>query len=306
LRTPTVVAVVGATATGKSSLGIEAAAALGGEVVSVDSRQIYRGMDIGTAKPSTADRGRVVHHLIDVAEPDDAWSLARYQRAVYALVPEILARERVPILVGGTGQYLRAILDGWAPGPRDPEVRARLEAEARSTGPQTLVDRLARLDPAAAAAIDSRNLRRVIRALEIYSVTGKTSAERPRAVAPGFDAVRIGLTLPRDELYRRVDERIDSMIDRGLIGEVRALLERGYTRDLPSMSAIGYRELAAHLAGEIDLEEAVRQMRRATRRYVRSQANWFRGDDSRIRWFVPSPGYEGEAIDAMRLGLAGA
>jgi tRNA dimethylallyltransferase len=302
---PVVVAIVGATATGKSSLALYLAGALPGEIVSVDSRLLYRGMDIGTAKPSPEDRARIRHHLIDVAEPDETWSLARYQQAVYETVPRIPAG-RVPVLVGGTGQYMRAVLEGWKPPERafDSAIRSRLEAEAREGGGPELVRRLKHLDPASAERIDPRNLRRVIRALEVYEVTGRPADEQRGREPPAFDAVRLGLTLPRVDLYLKIDRRIDAMIEAGLVEEVRGLLARGYHRQLPSMSAIGYREIAAHLAGELTLAEAVQRMRQATRRLVRHQANWFRESDTSIQWFTPGQGYEAEVVEWVRGEIA--
>ena len=297
-----VVAVVGATATGKSALALELAEALSGEIVSVDSRLLYRGMDIGTAKPTRAERSRVAHHLIDVADPDETWSLARFQEAVYQVVPRILAAGHLPFLVGGTGQYMRAVLEGWNPPEEafDPRIRARLEAEAQAGRGEALVARLEQVDPSSAARIDPRNLRRVIRALEVYEAGGEPASARSRRRSPKFDAVRLGLALPRPELYDRIDRRIDSMIEAGLVEEVRGLLGRGYDRRLPSMSAIGYGEIAAHLAGETDLTEAVRRMRSATRRFVRHQANWFRQTDPTIHWFKPAAGYEADVVKWLR------
>jgi len=287
---PVVVAIVGPTAAGKSDLAIRLAVSLGGEVISVDSRLLYRGMDIGTAKPSVADRARVPHHLIDIADPDEMWSLARFQQAVRRAIEDVGDRGRLPILVGGTGQYMRGVLEGWAPPPpADAQVRARLEAEARRGGAAALVRRLEQVDPASAEAIDPRNVRRVIRALEIFEATGVPASRQRGRAPPPFRALRVGWTRPRPELYARIDARIDDMIRLGLVDEVRGLLARGYARDLPSMSAIGYREIAAHLAGEITLDEAIRRMRQATRRFVRRQGNWFRADDPSIRWFTAGP-----------------
>jgi tRNA dimethylallyltransferase len=296
------VAIVGPTASGKSALALSLAESLGGEVVSVDSRLLYRGMDIGTAKPTADERRRIPHHLIDVADPDETWSLARYQQAVYDVVPRIVAAGRVPLLVGGTGQYMRAVLEGWAPPAEafDPQIRARLEAEAKAGGGADLARRLEQVDAPSAARIGRTNVRRVIRALEIYEATGRpASAQRGRREPP-FAAVRVGLNVPRPDLYAQIDRRIDEMFEAGLVEEVRGLLARGYERSLPSMSAIGYREVAAYLAGEIDLAEAVRRMRQATRRFVRHQANWFRVTDPSIRWFTPTEAYEEDVMEWIR------
>jgi tRNA dimethylallyltransferase len=300
------VAIVGATATGKSALALTLAEAVSGEIVSVDSRLLYRGMDIGTAKPTPAERSRAPHHLIDVADPDETWSLTRYQQAVYAVVPEIFARGNVPLLVGGTGQYMRAVLDGWKPPTQsfNPAIRARLEAEAQAGRGVELVRRLELVDPASAARIDPRNVRRVIRALEVYETSGAPASAQSGRQPPPFPSIQLGLALPRPDLYQRIDRRIDSMIAAGLVDEVRGLLARGYGRGLPSMSAIGYGEIAAHLAGEIDLAEAVQRMRSATRKFVRHQANWFRETDPAIRWFLPEVGYEGGVVEWVRQLLA--
>jgi tRNA dimethylallyltransferase len=305
MSTTTVIAIVGATATGKSALALTLAEALSGEIVSVDSRLLYRGMDIGTAKPTDTERARVPHYLIDVADPDETWSLTRYQQAVYAVVPQILARGKVPLLVGGTGQYMRAVLDGWKPPTQsfDPAIRARLEAEAEAGLGAELVRRLELVDPASAARIDPRNLRRVIRALEVYEASGAPASAQSGRQLPPFPSIRLGLALPRPDLYDRIDRRIDSMIAAGLVEEVRGLLARGYDRGLPSLSAIGYGEIAAHLAGEIDLNEAVKRMRSATRRFVRHQANWFRESDPTIQWFRPAAGYEPSVVEWVRAEL---
>lgn len=297
---PRCLAIVGATAAGKSALALVVAEEMGGEIISVDSRQIYRRMDLGTAKPTPADRARIRHHLIDVAEPDEAWTLARYQEEVRAAIAEVAGRQCLPILVGGTGQYMRGVLEGWRPPRWDPAVRARLEAEAESLGREAMARRLAEVDPASAARIDPRNTRRVVRALEIVETTGKPAGDLRGAEPLAFDVLKIGLTLPRTDLYLRIDRRIDSMIADGLVDEVRRLVDEGLSRSLPSMSAIGYREIAAHLAGECSLEAAVAQMRRATRRLVRSQANWFRESDPSIRWFTPAAGYESDVIQWIR------
>jgi tRNA dimethylallyltransferase len=301
-----VVAIVGATATGKSALALELAVAHSGEIVSVDSRLLYRGMDIGTAKPTSAERSRVAHHLIDVADPDETWSLTRYQEAVYQVVPQVFARGHLPILVGGTGQYMRAVLEGWNPPEKafDPAIRARLEAEAEAGRGEALVARLEQVDPASAARIDPRNLRRVVRALEVYEASGVPASDQGGRKGVPFDSVRLGLALPRLQLYEKIDRRIDGMIEAGLVDEVRRLLEGGYDRNLPSMSAIGYREIAAHLAGEITLDDAVQRMRRATRKFVRHQANWFRETDPAIRWFRPTVGYETSVVEWVSGELA--
>ncbi|NOZ30192.1 MAG: tRNA (adenosine(37)-N6)-dimethylallyltransferase MiaA [Chloroflexi bacterium] len=284
---PPLIAIVGPTAVGKTALSLDLAEAVNGEVVSADSRQIYRYMDIGTAKPTPDERARVPHHLLDVVDPDQTLTLAQYQRLAYAAIEEIHRRGRVPLLVGGTGLYVRAVLEGLRipEVPPDPELRARLEAEAAEQGPEALHARLAALDPVAAARIDPRNVRRVIRALEVCLIAGRPISELQQASPPPYRILRLGLTRPRRELYARIDARVDAMMAAGLVDEVRSLLARGYGPELPAMTGLGYRQICQYLAGEMTLEEAVREIKRRTRRFVRQQQTWFRPDDPRIRWF---------------------
>jgi tRNA dimethylallyltransferase len=281
-----VIAIVGPTAIGKSCLALELASEFGGEIVSADSRQVYRYLDIGTAKPSAQDRDLVPHHLIDVVNPDEPFSLALYQDMAYRALEDINRRGKVAFLVGGTGLYVRAVLDGWRL-PRvapDPHLRRRLEERARAGG-GALYGELARLDPAAAASIDPRNLRRVIRALEVCYATGATFSALRGVVPPAFEALVIGLTAPRDVLYQRIDARVDEMVRRGLVEEVRRLVGQGYGFDLPAMSGIGYREMGRYLRGELDLSTAVERIQFETHRFARHQYGWFRLSDERIRWF---------------------
>lgn len=281
------VVILGPTAAGKTEIAIQLAERLDGEIISADSRLFYRGMDIGTAKPTPAQLARVPHHLIDVAEPDETWSLALFQQAAREAIAGIHARGRLPFLVGGTGQYVRAVTGGWTPPATESNgrIRAFLDGLAGERGFFWLHERLALVDPAAAARIDPRNRRRTIRAWEVILLTGRRFSEQRGQAGSAYNLCQIGLTRPRAELYARVDERIEAMFAAGLCQEVSGLLARGYSRDLPSMSAIGYRECAAVLRGEISLDEAKAQMKRLTRVFVRRQANWFRQDDPSIRWF---------------------
>jgi tRNA dimethylallyltransferase len=283
---PPLLALVGPTAVGKSEAAIQLAERFAGEIVSADSRLLYRGMDIGTAKPTREQRSRVVHHLIDVADPDEIWSLALFQREAEKAIAGIHARGRLPILVGGTGQYIRAILEGWSPPAlaAQPELRAALETWADEIGKEGLHARLVRLDPQAAASIDARNQRRTLRALEVTLSTGRRfSTQRTRKESP-YRVLEIGLTRLRPELYRRIDARIDSMLAAGWLEEVRALLAKGYGPGLPSMSAIGYAQLSEHLQGKLSLEEVIVEIKRQTRIFVRRQANWFKPSDLNIHW----------------------
>jgi tRNA dimethylallyltransferase len=284
---PPLIVILGPTAVGKTETAIQLAQRLNGEIVSADSRLFYRGMDIGTAKPTLAECGAVPHHLIDVAEPDEIWSLARFQQTARRIVADIHERGRLPFVVGGTGQYLRALTQGWDVPPVQPDARLRqvLEQWGEQIGANGLYSRLATLDPVAAATIDARNVRRTIRALEVILSSGRLfSAQRLSGPAP-YRLLQIGLTRPRPELYARIDARIDAMIGAGFVDEVRALLAQGYSPQLPTFSAIGYREILAYLQGQISLEEAIIQMRRTTRVFVRHQANWFKPTDPEIHWF---------------------
>ena len=286
---PPLILVVGPTAVGKTQLAVELAEALGGEIVSADSRLFYRGMDIGTAKPSSEERTRVPHHLIDIADPGESLTLANFQEQARHAIADIHARGKLPFLVGGTGQYIRAVVEGWTP-PEvapDPRLRSALDKLGERRGAPWLHARLQVIDPDAAAMIEPGNLRRTVRALEVIFSTGALfSRQRTRAESP-YTVLTIGLNRPRPELYARIDARIESMFRAGLVDEVRSLLARGYSEHLPTMSAIGYREVIRLVRGQIDADQARVEMRRATRVFVRRQANWFKESDPSIHWFRP-------------------
>lgn len=288
---PPLLVIVGPTAVGKTELSLRIAETLGGEIVSADSRLFYRGMDIGTAKPTWDERARVPHYLVDVANPDAPWSLPRFQEAAARAIAEIQARGKLAMLVGGTGQYIRALIDGWLPPPQPPDLRLReaIERWGKALGPQELHRRLAILDPQAAQFIDAPNLRRSVRALEVIFGTGRRFSEQRRQDQPAYDVFIVGCRRPREELYARVDARIDQMLADGFLEEVRSLLSQGYHPDMGPLSAIGYRELAAHLRGEISLEDAVIRIKRLTRRYIRQQGAWFQESDRRICWYDMTP-----------------
>ena len=281
------VVIVGPTAVGKTHLALRLAGEVGAEIVSADSRQVYRGMDVGTDKPTAEERQRVPHHLVDIVNPDEEFTLARYQDLAYAAIDDVLARGKVPFLVGGTGLYIKAVMEGWnIPRVRPNEaLRTELYQEAEVKGGEALHARLHQVDPVAAEKIDPRNVRRVIRALEVYLETGRPISELQRRRPPPYRVLQIGLTMARAALYRRIDQRVDRMIERGLVEEVRGLVEQGYGYELPAMSGLGYRQIGCYLRGEISLEEAIRLIKRDTRRFVRQQYNWFRLDDEGIRWF---------------------
>ena len=282
------IVIIGPTAVGKTALSLHLAGALDGEIVSADSRLFYRGMDVGTAKPTPEERARVPHHLIDIADPDETVGLAEFQELACAAIEDIHARGKLPLLVGGTGQYVRAVVEGWRVPrvPPDPALRADLETQAERAGAAALHDRLARLDPAAAERIDRRNVRRVVRALEVCLITGRPISEQQRKRSPPYRILQIGLTMKRPALYARADRRLEAMMAAGLVDEVRGLLEGGYTWDLPAMSGLGYVQFKPYLEGrEASKEEVVAEIKRATRRFIRHQCTWFRADDPGIRWF---------------------
>ncbi|MBM3187255.1 MAG: tRNA (adenosine(37)-N6)-dimethylallyltransferase MiaA [Chloroflexi bacterium] len=284
---PRVLVIVGPTAVGKTALAIVLGQALGGEAISADSRQVYRYMDIGTAKPTAEEQAALPHHLINIVNPDQVLTLAEYQRLAAAAIAEVWARGRLPILVGGTGQYVCAVLEGWAVPrvPPNPGLRAELQAQAERDGHEALHRALERVDPVAAQRIDARNVRRVIRALEVYRETGEPISRLQRASPPGYRTLQIGLTMSRPALYERIDARVDRMLAQGLVEEVRELVERGYGYDLPAMSGLGYRQIGQYLRGQVSLAEAVALIKRHTRRCVRQQYNWFRLTDERIVWY---------------------
>jgi tRNA dimethylallyltransferase len=288
---PPLIIILGPTGVGKTEVSLELAERLGGEIISADSRLFYRGMDIGTAKPSPLERQRVPHHLIDVTTPDQSWSLAVFQREARRTIGEIQARGHLPFLVGGTGQYIRAVIEEWdlpqvEPNPR---LRRALQNWADEIGFQELHSRLAVLDAQAAASIDPRNIRRNLRALEVILTTGKRFSEQRRRGRVLYHHLQLGISRPRAELYERIDARIRRMLENGLVGEVQDLLSKGYSADLPPLSAIGYREIMAYIQGKITLEAAEIEMKRATRIYVRRQANWFKANDPDIHWLPANP-----------------
>ncbi len=280
------VAIVGATGTGKSAIALELAQRLGGEIVNADSRQVYRGMDIGTAKPSLEDRRKVRHHLYDIADPGDGYSLAQYQHDARTALNAIWDRDNFAWLVGGTAQYVWGLLEAWqvpeiAP---DETLRAELEAFAAASGHDALHARLAAVDPVAAERIDRRNIRRVIRAIEVFEKSGRPISDWQQKGNPDFEFLLFGIDVDRKVLYPRVDRRVEAMFEEGLLDEVRHLLDTGLSPTAPAMSSIGYAEAVKHLAGELTPGEAIEKTQIATHRLIRSQDQWFRRDDNRISW----------------------
>jgi tRNA dimethylallyltransferase len=280
---PEVIAVVGPTASGKSDLAVELALRLGGEAVNADSMQLYRGMDVGTAKLAPAETRGVPHHLLDVWDVTETASVAEYQKLAADVIEDVRARGRTPVLVGGSGLYVRAALDHLEFPGTDPAVRARLEAELAEYGPAVLHERLRGVDPAAADAILPGNGRRVVRALEVVEITGRPFTATLPAHRYRFDAVQIGLSVPRPELDERIALRVDRMWDAGLVDEVRRLEKAGLRRGVTASRALGYQQVLRFLAGEWSEERARDETVRLTRRFARRQESWFRRDP-RVRW----------------------
>jgi tRNA dimethylallyltransferase len=287
---PPLVLIIGPTAVGKTELAIQLAEQLNGEIISADSRLFYRGMDIGTAKPSPTEMARVPHHLIDIVNPDETLSLAVFQQKAADIIADIHIRGHLPFLVGGTGQYIRAVTEGWTPPEVTPDEKMRdvLEKMKEERGLEWLHDKLRTLDPESAEKIDARNYRRTIRALEVVFTTGRKFSEQRGSGDSPYLLITVGLIRPRAELYQRVDERIDIMFASGFIDEVKGLLSQGYLPASPSMSAIGYRECVRVIKGELTVEQAKAEMKRITRVFVRRQANWFKESDPQIKWFNPN------------------
>lgn len=293
----------GPTAVGKTAVAVALAERMGAEIVAADSRTVYRGADVGTAKPTMSERRRVRHHLLDVIDPGETFTLADYQRLARQALADIRARGLLPLLVGGTGLYIRAVVDDLSlpPVPPDHALRAALEAEESVHGPGRLHARLAILDPAAAARIHPRNLRRVIRAMEVVLRTGRPISTQQRQGGGGVVAgtvAMVGLTMERTQLYGRVDARVEAQLASGLEEETRRLLDQGVPLAAPIMQALGYKEIAGWLMGSYDVEEAVRRLKRNTRRYAKRQLTWFRRD-ARILWVDATDLTQGAVIERV-------
>ncbi|NYE58163.1 tRNA (adenosine(37)-N6)-dimethylallyltransferase MiaA [Carboxydothermus ferrireducens] len=280
--------IVGPTAVGKSALGIKVAKKINGEIISGDSMQVYKYMDIGTAKVLPEEREGVPHHLIDILEPFQKYSVALFQKEARRLIKEINARGKIPIIVGGTGLYIRSVIDPYdfTDFSFDPVFREKLEQAAKEKGSLYLHQMLEKIDPVAAQKIHSNDLRRIIRALEVYEHTGKPISyywERGKQSKPQYRLLYYGLTMDRALLYQRINERVDKMIEKGLIAEVKRLLQMGF-KESTAMQALGYKEIVQYLEGKITLDEAIYLIKRDTRRFAKRQLTWFRRDP-RIKWF---------------------
>lgn len=281
------VAVVGPTASGKTAFGIQLAQALESEVISADSMQFYRGMEIGTGAPTPEEQAQVPHHLVGVLSPSEEMTAAEFGDTARELVSSLNARGKTAVVVGGSGLYLQSLIDGLFPGPsKHPAIRARLEAEAADSGIASLYARLEEVDPLYANVVYDNDLRRIVRALEVHELSGRPLSELHREYrdqAESLDAVQIGLDYPREALYDRINRRVDVMLDSGLVQEVKTLIDDGYGDDIHRLKSLGYREIAAHLRGECSLDDAAQRMKMFTRRYAKRQLTWFKGD-TRVQW----------------------
>jgi tRNA dimethylallyltransferase len=299
------VVIIGPTCVGKTKTSIYLAERLNGEIISADSRTFYKGMDIGTAKPSIEEMQRVPHHLVDIVSPDNQLNLVVFQQLARSTIAEIYSRDHIPFLVGGTGQYIRSVTKNWSPPTAAPDhhLRQVLEDISAVKGNEYLYQVLKFLDPEAAAIIDLRNVRRTIRAIEVIFKTGKLFSLQRQANTSQYDLITIGLTRSRIELYSRIDQRIEDMFSKGFVQEVRILLNSGLSPYLPAFSAIGYPECIAVVSGRITEEEAIKEIKRKTRIFVRRQANWFKPTDPTIEWFDISKRSGFEIEDFIRSSL---
>ena len=293
--------IAGPTASGKTDLAVQLASLCNGEIISADSMQVYRRMDIGTAKPTLEERGGIPHHMIDIIEPGEEFSAARFASLALEKIREMRERGKNPFVAGGTGLYIKTLTHGIFKGPEaDPALRARLEREVDEHGSARLHERLKEVDPAGAAAIHPNNRARVMRALEVYALSKKPISEYHREHAfsdEPLQTLKIGLAVDREELYGRINERVDRMMARGLLAETRGLLDAGYSPSLKPMGGLGYKEMTDCIEGRRTLEEAVELLKMNTRRYAKRQMTWF-GKDPGIRWF--NPGQKKDIIEAVK------
>jgi tRNA dimethylallyltransferase len=285
--------ILGPTAVGKTDVAILLAERWGGEIISADSSAVYRGLDIGSAKPTPAEQRRVRFHLIDVADPSEVFTAARFRELALQAMADIQARGKRVLIVGGTGLYLRVLLHGFslAPPPADPEVRARWKAEVERVGALALHARLQQIDPVAAARIHPNDAVRITRAFEVYDMTGAPISQWQQRANAELPALKIGLTMPREQLYARIDQRVDKMIAQGMLEEVRTLLQNGYNPEQPALKGLGYRHLIGYIQGRVSWDESVRLWKRDTRRFAKRQMTWFRTEPG-VHWVDASLGME--------------
>lgn len=306
INLPPLLILTGPTAVGKTALALKLATELNGEIICADSRTVYRGMDIATAKPSRQEREVVPHHLLDIVRPDEPFSLPEFQILATEIIQDIQKRQRLPMLVGGTVLYLNAISEGWQVPKVAPRygLREQLEEEALKFGSEALYAQLKELDPAAAEHINPFNTRRIVRALEVYHTTGQLFSQAQGKSAPPYRIYKLGLTLEREKLYAQADKRITKMFENGLVDEVRRLLDVGYSPKTPAMTSVGYGQVIGYLTGELSLEEAQSRIRFTTHRYIRQQYTWFRRD-SAINWLeADDPELEAKALAQVKAYFA--
>jgi tRNA dimethylallyltransferase len=298
IQKPDIIVICGPTGIGKTATAIALAEAYNGEIIGADSMQIYREMEIGTAKPTPEEQARVPHHMVDIIPPDTPFDAAQYEKMAREVVYGLHGQGKLPIIAGGTGFYIKALTQGLSDTiPTDPEVRQRLQTEAETLGGGALHQRLTDCDPETARRLHANDTYRIVRALEVFEVTGKALSDHHQDHQFGdrpFRQLNIGLTIPRETLYQRINTRVDLMLNAGLLDEVRALLEKGYAPELKSMQSIGYRHMTDFIQGRLDWEEAVRTMKRDTRRYAKRQMVWFKSDPG-THWQAP------DQIPEMRL-----
>ncbi|MBU1612978.1 tRNA (adenosine(37)-N6)-dimethylallyltransferase MiaA, partial [Patescibacteria group bacterium] len=292
MNLPKIITILGPTASGKTSLGVALAKRFNSEVVSADSRTVYKGMNIGTAKPSLGEMQGITHHLIDVVEPDEEFTLSDFKKMAQDKINDILKRGKLPIIVGGTGLYFWAIVDNLDMPAVAPDYKLRAELEKKSL--EELVADLEKIDPTTAAKIDLKNPRRVLRALEVCLGSGGSFFEQRRKAKPLYDVLQIGLKWPREELVERINRRVDKQIEDGLVEEVRGLAKK-YSWSLSSMSGIGYKQIGYFLRGEMSLDEAIEEIKKDTRQYAKRQMTWFKRD-GRIKWIEKSDYEKAEKI----------
>ena len=293
------IAIVGPTAVGKSTLAMRLAKQFDIEIINADSRQVYQHMDIGTSKPSPNDQTNVTHHLIDIIDPDESYSLAHFLRQASEAIQDVHQRSKLPVIVGGTGQYVWGLLEGWRVPeiPPNLDLRRQLEKQARLEGPNALYHKLSELDPKTAHRSDPQNTRRIIRALEVYYASPKRPSKPPQKTPPSYQTMILGLTLERSDLYRRIDERVENMVESGWVDEVKGLLKMGYGPELPSLTSLGYRELVQYLNVDLSMNVALDIIKNKIHKFARGQYNWFRLNDERIKWYNVSEGFDQIEID---------
>ncbi len=300
-----IVAFVGPTASGKTALAVNVAQRLGAEIISADSMQVYRGMEIGAGAPSADELASVPHHFIGHLEPSDSWSAGQFERQAAPIARRLNQAGKPAVVAGGSGLYVRALIDGLFDGPPvDPDIRRTVQQECEAFGNEVMFERLEAADPEYAAVIEPGDARRIVRALEVLRQTGKPLSQwhrEYRSERPRFDAKLFAIDWPRAELYERVNRRVDAMLEAGLLGEVRQLIAGGYETEIARIRSLGYREMAAYLRGELSLEEATGQMKMKTRRFAKRQLTWFR-PDPRVEWLTPPAGDDWEPLAAYVLG----